>query len=131
MDAFLPTPPSTDPTTSSPTPLAPLSRRDLPARPPRQTGLRPTPTQALAFSRTLLSRLGPAFCTRFFHELERTILGTSKHDKPLVELAKMFEEEGALDLWEGFLEVFMPHWRGEWKIEESEGEVLEMLLGRG
>ncbi|KAL8748425.1 MAG: hypothetical protein Q9184_007313 [Pyrenodesmia sp. 2 TL-2023] len=128
-NGFLPTYPSAASTSTLHTPLPPLSRKDLPPRPPRQSGMRPTRPQAIAFSQTLLNRLGPTFCNRFFRHLERTILGISEHDKPRVELARMFEEEGASDLWEAYLEIFMPHWRGEWKIEESEMELLEMFSG--
>lgn len=44
-----------------------------------------------------------------------------------MELATMFADADASDLWEEYISLFMPYWRNEQKIEESEIELLEMF----
>lgn len=98
-------------------------------RPPRTIGLRPTYDQAKAFSQKLLQRLPATFCSQFFDVVEQTISEKSTADKPHVAIANMFAEANELGLWQEYLDLFMPHWKGEQKIEESEMEILETMLG--
>ncbi|KAI4126270.1 MAG: hypothetical protein LQ338_003834 [Usnochroma carphineum] len=104
------------------------SKDILSTRPPRSTGLRPTPEQAKAFAQKLLGRLPPAFCRRFFDTLEQTVSGKCASDKPHVYMSNMFAAADEPELWQEYLDLFMPHWKGKQKIEESEMELFEMML---
>ncbi|KAL9007425.1 MAG: hypothetical protein Q9173_007300 [Seirophora scorigena] len=115
--------------------LRPITARDSTAtRPPRSTvGLKPTLEETRAFTQKLFQRLPPAFVTKFFELLKLTIRGQKEKnegEKRRVErLAKIFAEAGEPGLWEEFVDLFMPRWRGELEIEEGERWVVEAMRG--
>ncbi|KAI4112281.1 MAG: hypothetical protein LQ341_007860 [Variospora aurantia] len=115
--------------------LQPLTARNSSAtQSPRTFGLKPlTNEEVNAFAQKLLQRLPPAFVTEFFRMLQLMILGQDDEaEKPRVgQLAKMFADAHEQELWEEYVDLFMPQWIGELKFEEEEDGVIEAMRGDG
>ncbi|KAL9016195.1 MAG: hypothetical protein Q9185_006445 [Variospora sp. 1 TL-2023] len=115
--------------------LQPLTARNSSAtQPPQTSGLKPlTYEEVDAFAQKLLRRLPPAFVTEFFRMLQLIILGQDDEaEKPRVgQLAKMFADADEQELWEDYVDLFMPQWRGELQFEEEEDGVIEAMRGDG